>query len=265
MIEPIESADDPRLDPYRHVGDPSWLRSHGLFLAEGRLVVERLLPLARYRVQSILLNPAAHAAMSGVLAGSGAPVLVCSDPALLGTITGYNFHRGCLALVQRPPDLGVDVLLGCRRVLALEGIGNPDNVGGLFRTAAAFGVDGVVLNGATGDPLYRKALRTSMGASLRVPYARTPEWLPALAGFRAAGFRILALTPSTDAVDVSRVEGMRNESRLLVMVGAEGPGLEPASLSNADVRVRIPIDASVDSLNVVVAAGIALERLRIPG
>jgi tRNA G18 (ribose-2'-O)-methylase SpoU len=257
----IESAADPRLDPYRHVADPRWVREHDLFVAEGRLVVERLLSLGRFAVQSILVNRAAHAAMGETLTGQGAPVLVCGDT-LLTAITGYNFHRGCLALVARPPGLRPADLAGGRRLLAIEGVANPDNVGGLFRTAAALGVDGVLLNATSGDPLYRKAIRTSMGAVLRTPFARADDWQAALADFRRRGFRIVALTPSAAADDVSVLDAMRDLERLLVMVGAEGPGLDPGSLAGADLRVRIPIDSGVDSLNVVVAAGIALDRLR---
>ena len=175
MIARIESADDPRLDPYRHVGDPDWVRAHGLFVAEGRLVVERVIELGRFEIQSILLNRAAHAAMGSRCVTLEAPVLVCDDPALLTTITGYNFHRGCLALVRRPASSDPADLATCRRVLALEGVGNPDNVGGLFRTAAALGVDGVLLNATSADPLYRKAIRTSMGAAFAMPFARAAD------------------------------------------------------------------------------------------
>jgi len=153
-------------------------------------------------------------------------------------------------------------LAGCRRLLALEGVANPDNVGGLFRTAAALGVDGVLLSPTSGDPWYRKAIRTSMGAALRIPFARAEDWRAALAGFRSRGFRVVALTPSEDAVDINGLAALRTHERVLVMVGAEGPGLDPVSLDEADIRARISIDAGVDSLNVVVAAGIALDRLR---
>jgi tRNA G18 (ribose-2'-O)-methylase SpoU len=261
VIHWIDSADDPRLDPYRHVADPAWVRDRHLFVAEGRLVVERLLALGRFDVHSILLNRAAHGAIGEALSTAGAPVLVCGDPSLLATITGYNFHRGCLALVTRPPLRSLADLLTCRRVLALEGVGNPDNVGGLFRTAAAFGADGVLLDQRSGDPLYRKAIRTSMGAVLRLPFVRTEDWPGTIAAFRERGFRVIALTPSASAVDLAEVRPVRQE-RVVVMVGAEGPGLDPASLEAADLRVRIPIEDAVDSLNVVVAAGIALNHLR---
>ena len=262
MIQRIESAEDPRLDPYRHVANPRWIRERQLFVAEGRLVVERLLALGRFELHSILVNRAAHAAMGAVLAAVDAPVLVCDDPTLLTGITGHDFHRGCLALVARPPALRPADLAGCRRLLALEGVANPDNVGGLFRTAAALGVDGVLLNPTSGDPWYRKAIRTSMGAALRIPFARAEDWRAALADFRSRGFRVVALTPSEDAVDISGLAALGDHERVLIMVGAEGPGLDPASLDDADIRARIPINAAVDSLNVVVAAGIALDRLR---
>ena len=191
MIDWIESADDPRLDPYRHVAHPDWIRDHGLFVAEGRLVVERLLALDRFRLHSILVNRAAHDAMRPLLSAAQTTVLACDDPTL-ESITGYNFHRGCLALVHRPADLAPSAFHGARRLLGIENIGNPDNIGGLFRTAAAFAIDGVVLNATSGDPLYRKAVRTSMGATLRVPYARADAvaagaWRAARAGFQNRG------------------------------------------------------------------------------
>ena len=263
MIHWIDSADDPRLDPYRHVADPAWIRDRHLFVAEGRLVVERLLALGRFAVHSILVNRATHAAIGGALSTAGAPVLVCSNSSLLATITGFNFHRGCLALATRPPLGSLADLLTCRCVLALEAVGNPDNIGGLFRTAAALGAQGVLLDQRSGDPLYRKAIRTSMGAVLRLPFVRVGNWRETLASFREHGFRVIALTPSPSAVDLSEVPRLGADDRVMVMVGAEGPGLNPASLDEADLRVRISIDDAVDSLNVVVAAGIALDRLRL--
>ena len=261
MIEWIGSADDPRLDPYRHVADPRWIRERDLFVAEGRLVVERLLALGRFQVHSILVNRAAHDAMLPLLSSSPALVLACDDPTL-ESITGYNFHRGCLALVARPPQLGLPALDGARRLLGIESVANPDNIGGLFRTAAGFGVDGIILNATSGDPLYRKALRTSMGAALRIPYVRAGDWRATLSELRGRGFRIVALTPAEDAKDLSELAAtIAQEDRLLLLVGAEGAGLEAATLALADTRVRIPIDSAVDSLNVVVAAGIALHAL----
>jgi tRNA G18 (ribose-2'-O)-methylase SpoU len=261
VIDRIVSADDPRLDPYRHVAHPHWMREHGLFVAEGRLVVERLLALDRFRVHSILVNRAAHEAMGPLLSAAQATVLACDDPTL-ESITGYNFHRGCLGLVHRPADLAPSAFHGARRLLGIENVANPDNIGGLFRTAAAFAIDGVVLNATSGDPLYRKAVRTAMGASLRVPYARAEPWLPTLAGLRERGFRIVALTPARNAVHLAEfAAGLSSADRLLILVGTEGAGLNADTIALADVAVHIPIDNAVDSLNVVVAAGIALAAL----
>jgi tRNA G18 (ribose-2'-O)-methylase SpoU len=274
MIHWVGSPGDPRLDPYRHVGEPEWLRQRDLFVAEGRLVVERLLAMAGesgapdkidgYEIRSILVNRAAHSAMGGRLASAETDVFVCDDPTLTG-ITGFNFHRGCLALVERPAPISPRDLLAANRLLAVEGVSNPDNLGGLFRTAAAFSVDGVLLAGGASDPFYRKAVRTSMAAVLRVPFARIDDWPDGMGPFTAAGFSIIALTPQPDAVPIAAFAAHpRAHGRTIVLVGAEGQGLSAGALARADVRVRIPIDPTVDSLNVVVAAGIALSYLN-PG
>ena len=259
MIEPIARADDPRISAFAHVGDHAWLRAHGLFVAEGRLVVERLLDAGRFPVHSILLTPAALHGYGGAL-DVVAPVFV-AEPEILERITGFNFHRGCLALAQRPPDdAGTRRFLESRLLLALEGVGNPDNVGGLFRAAAAFDVDGLLLDPTCGDPLYRKAVRTSMGGTLNLPFERAVPWPGALDEYKSMDFTVVALTPRSGAVPLAAFAA---EARfpLIVMVGAEGPGLSQAASSTADVSVRIPISRNVDSLNVVVAAGIALAYL----
>lgn len=262
MIHWIASPDHPRLAPYRHVGDGAWLRAQALFVAEGRLVVERLLDLDQFGIVSILVNHAAHDAMLEQLAGCEANVYVC-DEATLSAVTGFNFHRGCLALVRRPPPLLPHCLHRARTILALEGVGNPDNIGGLFRTAAAFGVDGLLLCSASGDPFYRKAVRTSMGAVLRLPFVRLEDWPGELQAFRARGFTIVALTPGADARTVGELaDTTPPDARLILVVGAEGAGLREATLASACARVRIPIALTVDSLNVTVAAGIALHAMR---
>src|SRR5690349_16351799 len=187
MIHWIASPDDPRLDAYRRVGDPVWLRQQGLFVGEGRLVVERLIGLSRYEILSVLVNRAANEAMVELLAALDANVYVCEDPTL-ASITGFNFHRGCLALVRRPAALPIDALMGASTLIALEGVINPDNVGGIFRSAAALGAGGILLDPASGDPFYRKAIRTSMGAALRLPFVRLQNWPADLQLFRAEGF-----------------------------------------------------------------------------
>ena len=261
MIERVASLDDPRVAAYAHVGDPGWLRDQHLFVAEGRLVVRRLLEAGTFTVRSVLVTPAALAALEDVL-DPAFPAYLCEQQTM-DAIAGFNFHRGCLALGERPPR--IDALGGlarARRLLALEGIGNPDNVGGLFRVAAAFGLHGVVLDRACADPLYRKAIRTSMGAALRVPFATLDDWVAGLRGLRDGGAEVVALTPDLSATPLADyATRVFPERRLVLMVGAEGPGLSPAAFASATATVRIPIAADVDSLNVVVAAGIALAAL----
>ena len=255
-------ANDPRIAEYAGIADPELARRSGLFVAEGRLVVQRLIKDSRYRIRSLLLSQAAQQQLAGVLARLAAdvPVFVCPLQSFRD-ITGFHIHRGCVALVERPPQRSIrELLAGARLVLALESIANPDNVGGIFRNAAAFGTDSVLLDAATCDPLYRKAIRTSMGAVLRVPYARA-EWSAALPIVREAGFMVVALTPHERAEPLDRFAQNHRGERLALLLGNEGAGLSAAAVASADVHVRIPIRTEADSLNVAVAAGIALSRL----
>lgn len=249
------------LGAYRRLADPAALERAGLFVAEGRLIVERLLDHGGYRIHSVLVTPPAAAAMNEALTRRPEVTVLIRDPAEIEAVTGIDFHRGCLALAYRPAPAVVALEPeSVLRVLAVEGVGNPDNIGGLFRTAFALGVDVVLLNQTAGDPLYRKAIRTSMGATLRVPFARAADWQATLALFRDRGFRMLALTPHPDATPLDDVRVAGNEC-FLVLVGSEGTGLSAETLAVVTEKVRIPIDPRADSLNVVVAAGIALQRL----
>jgi tRNA G18 (ribose-2'-O)-methylase SpoU len=248
---------------YRDVGNPAALDRQGLFVAEGRLPVTRLLEERRFSVHSVAATPAAARALAPLLERLGdIPVCVC-EPAVLEAITGFNFHRGCLALGRRPAAaLPLAGFARATRLVALEGVGNPDNVGGLFRVALALGAEGVILDAASADPLYRKAIRTSMAASLRVPFTRVEPWPSGLDGLRHGhGFRVLALTPADAAVAIEEVNVQPGE-RLILLLGSEGEGLTPAAMRYADMTVRIPIDRRADSLNVVVAGAIALRALR---
>ena len=249
-------------DEYRLVGDPAALERAGLLVAEGRIVVERLLAESRFSIHSIAVTPAAAGALERVLelVASRPPVFVCGTDEL-HAITGFNFHRGCVALARRPPLSTMPDPESATRLLALEGVGNPDNVGGLFRTALALGVDAVLLDPASGDPFYRKAIRTSMAATLRLPFGRLAAWPDGLEPVRRAGFEIAALTPAADAIAIDDFARAAHP-RLLIAVGSEGAGLGTALMQYADTRVKIPIDGRADSLNVVVAAGIALATLR---
>jgi len=262
-VERIAGVDDPRVDAYRDVPDPELVRARGLFIAEGRLVVRRVIEHAGYRVQSVLVNDAARRDLAPLLepiAGT-TPIYLC-DAGDFQRITGYNIHRGCLALVERPAALSLASLLATARTLVvLEGISNADNVGGIFRNAAAFGADGVLLSPTCCDPFYRKAIRTSMGAVLTVPFARCEEWPGALSQVRVAGFTIVALTPREPSESIDAFAPRARALRIALLAGAEGSGLSASVESAADVRVRIPIADGVDSLNVAVAVGIALYAL----
>ena len=262
MIRTVTQADDVALHAYRSVGDPAALERAGLFVAEGRLIVERLLEDGRFRVHSVAVTPPAAAALAATFERRRDVAVFVCPPQILREITGFDFHRGCLALGWRHESSGsIEDLSLTTRLLALEGIGNPDNVGGLFRTGFALGVDAVVLDDATGDPLYRKAIRTSMGATLRVMFRRVADWPGGLSPLRDRGFRVIALTPHPDAVALDEIR-VEPADRIIVVAGSEGAGLRAGSLGYADVLVRIPVDPRADSLNVVVAAGIVLNALR---
>jgi tRNA G18 (ribose-2'-O)-methylase SpoU len=258
----LNGAADPRVADYAAVADSELGRRRGVFVAEGRLIVRRLIEGRLATVQSVLVSPTAHQELRSTFdrLDPTVPVYVCPAQ-FFRDITGFNIHRGCLALANRPVQLSAsDVLGGACLVLLLESIANPDNVGGIFRNAAAFGADAVLLDAITCDPLYRKAIRTSMGASLCVPFARV-DWQACLAEVRAAGFSIVTLTPLEPAETLDRFAAARRTGRLALVLGNEGEGVSETTLAVTDHRVRIPTSGAVDSLNVAVAAGIALARL----
>jgi tRNA G18 (ribose-2'-O)-methylase SpoU len=258
----LAAASDAGIVEYAGVADPELARRNGMFVAEGRLIVRRVIEAGRYRVRSVLLSRAAHQQLADVLGqlDPGVPVYVCPTSSFR-EITGFNLHRGCVALVDRPPRPGVrDLLAATRLVLMLESIANPDNVGGIFRNAAAFGAGGILLDSTTCDPLYRKAIRTSMGAVLNVPFARG-EWADVFPAIRSLGFTVVALTPEERAEPIDRFVETHSAGRLALVLGNEGAGLSAVAEAAAEVRVRVPVRREVDSLNVAVAAGIALSRL----
>jgi len=245
------------------VPEPELVRARGLFVAEGRLVVRRLIEDARYQVHSLLISDAALQGLESSLMAlpPDVPVYVCERADFLG-ITGHDIHRGCLALAARPAPRPFDALLApARAVVVLEGVADAGNIGGVFRNAAAFGAGAVLLSPTCCDPLYRKAVRTSMAATLRVPFARLDEWPAALSRLRTAGFTIVALTLREPAEELEAFRLRPRPEKLALLVGAEGAGLTPAAETMADYRVRVPIRTDVDSLNLAVAAGIALYRL----
>ena len=244
---------DPRLADYGGLTDPALRRrveaEQGFFIAESPLVVRALVESGR-SVRSVLVTPAQHAVLADVLERVAAPVFIAEDH-VLRQVVGFDLHRGAVASAERwpLPEVG-SLLAGARRIVMVERLNDYENLGVLFRNAAAFGIDAVLLDAESADPLYRRCVRVSIGHAFRVPWTRVGS----LEEVRDRGFALFALTPASDAVALDRISW---PERHAVMVGAEGPGLSPAWLDAADVRVRIPMHESVDSLNVATAAAIA--------
>jgi tRNA G18 (ribose-2'-O)-methylase SpoU len=255
----VDDASDPRLADYARVREPVLLRERGAFIAESREVVRILLDETEIAVRSLLVTEAAAIAFAPALErrGQNIPVYV-GDRALMERVVGYDIHRGCLAAAERPAPVALETLLPTTTLLVLESVSNPDNVGGAFRNALAFGAGGILLGPGCADPYYRKTIRTSMAAVLRLPHVAARDWPGSLERIRAAGRTVVALTPRTDAVDLAEV---RAAGPMAVLVGNEGTGLSDVALAAADVAARIPIADTVDSLNVATTAGIALYAL----
>ena len=268
-VEEIRDLDDPRVAPFRNLRDKELRAAGELFLVEGRLGVRRLLAEPAFRPHSFFLTPAALERLGDALAslGDATPVYRGSQ-ALLNQVVGYPLHRGCLAAVERGPALAPEaVLSGCgagRLLLVLEAVSDPDNVGSIFRSAASFGAGGVWLSPGCADPLYRKATRVSMGGTLSVPFARVSGAAPACQRLRAAGRVVVALTPDRRAEPIEAVAERLAGRSVALAFGAEDAGLSPATLSAADASCRIAMADGVDSLNVGIAAGIALHRFSVP-
>ncbi len=265
----IADYEDARLADFQNLKDATLSRQRGRFIVEGRGNLEVLLARSPHRPVSILLSQSAERALAPRLDrfAPACPVYVAPQP-VLDRVVGFPIHRGCLAACSRgegedPARLAARVLARepSPRLLVLEGVLNHDNVGGLFRNAMALGARGVVLCPRSADPLYRKAIRTSMGGALCVPFARARRWPETLDTLRALGFEIVALDPGADATALRRDDPVSSRPIALV-VGSEGPGLTQDARARADRRIRVAMEPGVDSLNVAVAAGIALHSLR---
>ena len=261
-LVPIDDPADPRIAAYVAVRERDLVGRGEGFIAEGEVVLRVLLaPDARARPASLLIAENRLARLAPLLEPIGADVPVYSAAqGVMDAIVGFHIHRGILAHGLRPPDPGAAALLADlpdrALVLALFGIANHDNMGGLLRNAAAFGADAVLLDPTCCDPLYRKAIRVSVGAALKVPFARIAPGEDVLAMLRDAGFEPLALSP-TGAEPLTRVVRPR---RTAVLLGAEGPGLPPQVLARARA-VSIPMAPGWDSLNVAAASAIVLHHL----
>jgi tRNA G18 (ribose-2'-O)-methylase SpoU len=258
LIE-VDDPFDPRLDDFRGLTDADVRPDRrGIVIAEGVNVVERLLTSA-YRVRAVVGVRSRVAELAEALRAADPPVYVV-DKWLLSDVVGFRVTRGVLAAATRPESRAVQQLLtDAHRIAVLESLNDFENLGALFRNAAAFGIDAVLLDEQCADPLYRRSVRVSMGHVLRVPFAVVPgPWPQALTAVRDCGFRLYALTPGLDATPLADIVA---PPRWGVLLGAEGPGLTQAAMASADERVRIPMATGVDSLNVATAAAVAFAHL----
>ncbi|MFG2192255.1 TrmH family RNA methyltransferase [Streptomyces sp. NPDC048639] len=259
----VDDPDDPRLGDYTGLTDVELRRkrepAEGLFIAEGEKVIRRARH-AGYEMRSMLLSSKWVDVMRDVIDEVPAPVYAVS-PELAERVTGYHVHRGALASMQRKPlATAAELLTSARRVVIMEAVNDHTNIGAIFRSAAALGMDAVLLSPDCADPLYRRSVKVSMGAVFSVPYARLETWPRGLESVREAGFRLLALTPDDKATAIDAAAPHRLE-RVALMLGAEGEGLSTQALVAADEWVRIPMSHGVDSLNVGAAAAVAFYAL----
>jgi tRNA G18 (ribose-2'-O)-methylase SpoU len=255
----IDDGNDPRLNDFRDLSTadrrPDRPGGRGLVIAEGTVVVERLLR-SRYPIRALLGVERRIQELAEELARADVPAYVTSAETM-ADVVGFQLNRGVLAVADRPlPPSVEDVVSGARVLAVLEGVGDHENLGALFRNAAALGVDGVLLGAGCSDPLYRRSVRVSMGHVLRVPFATFDVWPGGLDMLRERGFQVAALTPRRDSVSLRSLRGTA-AGRVALLLGSEGPGLSEEALAASDVIVRIPMVSGVDSLNVATAAAVA--------
>jgi tRNA G18 (ribose-2'-O)-methylase SpoU len=262
-VIPVVELSDPRLADYAHATDVALKKArgteHGLYLAESFLVLERALRAGHIPRSVLALGVSVTEAIEALEASGHPQVPVFVGPGeLLAELTGYILHRGLIASMNRPPLPDAHSLLtGARRVVVVENVVDPTNVGAIFRSAGAIGADAVLVTPRCSDPFYRRAIRVSMGTVLQVPWTRAGEWPELSSLLHELGFHIAALALTPDAVSLRDFE--RNvPERLALVLGAEGDGLTPAAIAAADTVVQIPMLHGIDSLNVAAASAVAL-------
>ena len=258
----ISSLEDPRLADYAHLTDVALKKStggeHGLYIAESLLVLQRALA-AGHRPRSVL---ALGASVEDAVLAVGPDIPVFSGPPeLLEDLTGYLLHRGLIASMHRPPLPSPESLLkDARRIVILENVADPTNVGAIFRSVAAIGADAVLVTPRCSDPFYRRAIRVSMGTVLQVPWTRVGDWASTRELLAASGFHIAALALSDASVPLKEFAASAPD-RVALVLGAEGEGLTAEALVAADTIVRIPMAHGIDSLNVAATAAVAMYAL----
>jgi tRNA G18 (ribose-2'-O)-methylase SpoU len=263
----VEDARDERVRDYFGLTDVALRRvlepAEGLYLAESEKVIRRALR-AGHRMRSLLMAARWVVDLADLVAdavAAGTPVYVAAPP-VIESMTGFHLHRGAIAAMHRPelPDVA-EIVADARRVAVLEDIVDHTNVGAVFRSAAALGVDAVLVTPRCADPLYRRSVRVSMGTVFQVPWTRVDPWPGSIATLRSMGFVVAACALSEDAVSLDDVAAHPPE-RLAVVLGTEGDGLAPRTVSTADVVLRIPMAEGVDSLNVAAASAVVFYALR---
>jgi len=263
----VSDPADSRLDDFRDLNSvdrrPDLPTGKGLVIAEGVLVVQRMLA-SRFAPRALLGTDRRLAELSGDLGHVEAPYYR-ADADVMAEVVGFHLNRGVLASASRPQELAVaQVLDGARSVAVLEGVNDHENLGSIFRNAAGLGVDAIVFGSGCADPLYRRAVRVSMGHALLVPYAWADAWPGDIELLRNNGFRLLAMTPDASALSLPDAMTALADQRVAILVGAEGPGLTERAMHASDMRVRIPMSRGTDSLNVATAAALAFyERARL--
>ena len=265
-VTDITDPDDDRVDDFRDLNSierrPDLPTGKGLVIAEGVLVVQRMLG-SRFSPHAFLGTQRRLTELAADLAGVRAPFYRATAE-VMAEVIGFHLNRGVLGAARRPPELTTaEVLTDARTIAVLEGVNDHENLGSIFRNAAGLGVDAVIFGTGCADPLYRRAVRVSMGHALLVPFARTQRWPGDLELLRDNGFRLLAMTPDPRADTLADAMGALARQKVAVLVGAEGPGLTETTMRASDVRVCIPMSRGTDSLNVATAAACAFyERVR---
>lgn len=263
----VDDPADPRLDDFRDLNSvdrrPDLPSGKGLVIAEGVLVVQRMLA-SRFVPRAFLGTERRLAELADDLESTDAPFYL-ANAEVMAAVVGFHLNRGVLAAAPRPVELSIpQILHGARTIAVLEGVNDHENLGSVFRNAAGLGVDAIVFGRGCADPLYRRAVRVSMGHALLVPYAWSAEWPAELEVLRDNGFRVLAMTPNPAAQTLAAAMGTLDGEKVAILVGAEGPGLNERTMRASDVRVRIPMARGTDSLNVATAAAMAFyERARL--
>ena len=265
VLQYLHDADDPRVSDYTSLTDTALRRrrepEEGMYIAESSKVLRRAVD-AGHRPRSFFLAEKWLPDLQDILDRFPDVPAYVGTADVLEEITGFHLHRGALAAMERPVPLELaEVLRTARRVAVLEDIVDHTNIGAIFRSAAALQVDAVLVTPRCADPLYRRAIRVSMGTVFQVPWVRLTDWPGQLGDLRAAGFVSAALALREDSLTIDQLSA-RQDERLALVLGTEGDGLAESTLASVDLSVRIPMRGGVDSLNVAAASAVAFWECR---